>query len=187
MRGGGIPPLLSRGKQMSIAPGGFIRQTIQKDHYDAAIWAIDSSISFDVNIWNTSTFQQRTGYYLPPSSKINAKEYARRYLPFYKEADNAVPATHGYSKNWENLKSVCEMDRTTEESQQICSKESEYQVFTPFEWELELTRMITEFDSGDQIGQKSGDDISLPHNHSERPRKKENWWHRLSKPKQARS
>ncbi|KAI9775346.1 MAG: hypothetical protein M1839_001262 [Geoglossum umbratile] len=82
LRGGGPDdsPVIIR--EMEVAPGGFIEQSIMQDTYPAEIWDHDSAILFNVQILNSVAFSQATGF-PPPASPISAAVYVYRGIPLY--------------------------------------------------------------------------------------------------------
>ena len=74
---------LPRTAEISIAPGGLIKQCIINDTYPATSWDSDRTITFNVQILDSETFRDVTGMD-PPKTPINAETYASQGLPFFK-------------------------------------------------------------------------------------------------------
>ena len=104
LRGGGGPTF--KDTALGVAPGGLIKQCILEDTNPATIWERDRAICFNVQILNSTTFQQVTGK-APPSTPITAKTYADQGLPFYKiYGENST-----IKGDFNDIKSIKELDK----------------------------------------------------------------------------
>jgi hypothetical protein len=69
-------------KEMGIAAGGSINQTIERDTYPVGLWDVSSSILLNIQILDSEAFTEVTG--LPPlDTPIDAETYARHGYPFF--------------------------------------------------------------------------------------------------------
>lgn len=105
LRGGGGGPTPEQAA-LGIAPGGLIKQCILEDTYPAKIWERDHTICFNVQILNSTMFQQVTGK-KPPSTPISAKTYADAGFPFYK-IYGEISTVKG---DFDGIKSVKQLDK----------------------------------------------------------------------------
>jgi hypothetical protein len=101
--GGGPSPV--RATEMSLAPGGLIKQTIIKDDIPAGEWDVDSAILVNVQLINAVIFKTITGV-TPPKTPISATTYAKHGFPFYETYKEPSGVVGGLR----SLKSVGEMD-----------------------------------------------------------------------------
>jgi hypothetical protein len=69
--------------EMAVSPGGFINQTIVKDPVKAENWDTGNTIMFNLQLLNTSVFEQVTGT-KAPSMPIIPELYKRYGYPFFK-------------------------------------------------------------------------------------------------------
>ena len=92
--------------ELSVAPGGLIKQCILEDHFPADSWDSQATVFFNVQILNSKLFRSVTGL-APPKSPISAKTYADLGLPYYKIWDE----TSSVKGDFEGIKSVKAMDR----------------------------------------------------------------------------
>ena len=67
---------------MSMAPGGLIRQSISKDIYGVDAWDIEHSSRCFIHIMNSEQYQSVTGS-PPPHPPITAKDYEEKGLPWF--------------------------------------------------------------------------------------------------------
>jgi hypothetical protein len=102
LRGGGDN---TKAKEMSVAAGGRILQSIVRDPYSARKWNKGATIVFNVQILNALCFEQVTGR-APPPTPISAKSYADQGLPFF----DMYEEQSGVSGDFDKVKSVAEVD-----------------------------------------------------------------------------
>lgn len=92
---------------MNLAPGGLIKQNIVEDPLRGkeARWDTTKTMTFNVQILNTSSFSRITGQ-PAPETPIDAASYAALGYPFYsmEEGDTTV------SGNFDGVKSVATID-----------------------------------------------------------------------------
>ena len=93
-------------EELSVAPGGLIRQCILEDNYPATIWERERIICFNVQILNSTLFRQVTGIE-PPETSISAATYAARNLPYFKIYNE----TSSIKGDFQGVKSVKEIDK----------------------------------------------------------------------------
>ncbi|RYO97452.1 hypothetical protein DL765_011196 [Monosporascus sp. GIB2] len=68
-------------RQMGIAGGGKIKQTIGQDRHDPRIWE-DVTLTIPIQILNSATFHAVTGHNVPPHP-IDASTHAEANFPFF--------------------------------------------------------------------------------------------------------
>ncbi|PGH00853.1 hypothetical protein AJ80_09105 [Polytolypa hystricis UAMH7299] len=108
LRGGGETP-----RQMGIAAGGKIRQSIHRDLSMPGFWDNSSTTTFNVQLLNSEVFQQITG--LPaPRMPIDANTYAAAGLPFY----NLTEAKSDVKGNFDSVKSLSEISGAKKETEE---------------------------------------------------------------------
>ncbi len=103
LRGGGSP---RKDWELSIAPGGLIKQCILEDKNPPSIWAREHTICFNVQILNSEAFRQVTGNE-PPPTPVTAQTYASHGLPFFKiyDEDSSI------NGDFRGIKSVKAIDK----------------------------------------------------------------------------
>ncbi|KAK5171182.1 uncharacterized protein LTR77_004326 [Saxophila tyrrhenica] len=99
LTGGGCPT-------MGIAVGGLIRQTVKRDKQSPSIWQPDCGTIFNVQILNSSYFQEVTGL-PPPPTPVTAETYSDYGYPYFKMFDETPSGVQGA---FAGIKSVNEMD-----------------------------------------------------------------------------
>ncbi|OAX84352.1 hypothetical protein ACJ72_01268 [Emergomyces africanus] len=87
LRGGGeaAPP-----RDMGIAAGGKIKQSIHQDNYDLDSWDRSSTTTFNVQMLNAAAFEKIIGI-SPPPCPIDATTYLQCGLPFFKLPEDESP------------------------------------------------------------------------------------------------
>ncbi|KAI1331154.1 hypothetical protein F5Y16DRAFT_293811 [Xylariaceae sp. FL0255] len=93
--------------QMTVAPGGLIRQTIRPDPHPAKAWDGDATIMFHVHILDPNSFSGLTGKPAPPTP-ISMNTYAEHDSPFFDIWGEEPTGIHGL---FNHLKSSAQMDR----------------------------------------------------------------------------
>lgn len=73
---------LASARDMGIAPGGVIKQTIYKDAFGIDNWDQSAFSRCFVHILNSRTWRDATGHN-PPSKPITAKRYLREGIPWF--------------------------------------------------------------------------------------------------------
>lgn len=109
LRGGGDIISYHRFCELGIAPGGLIKQNIQKDHQDPSEWLRDLVFPISVQILNSADYRRVTGKN-PPPTPVDAQTYAKAGLPFFElfeEEETDVAGTDAFAP----LKSVNEMQK----------------------------------------------------------------------------
>lgn len=74
--------------EMTIAPGGIIKQAIVRDTLPSSAWEMKNSIMFNLQLLNAEVFEDIVGI-KPPPTPISAATYAKHNYPFltmYEEA-----------------------------------------------------------------------------------------------------
>lgn len=69
-------------KEMGLAAGGSIQQTIEPDNYPSDSWDINASIMLNIQILDSESFMEVTGL-PPPPTPVDAKTYADHGYPFF--------------------------------------------------------------------------------------------------------
>lgn len=92
---------------MSLAPGGKMRQEIFDDPFRLDDWDLEHSARCFVHLTNSMIWHQITGEH-PPTVPLTAKEYSDAGLPWFDFYDEKATALPG-SEKLEGLKSVREM------------------------------------------------------------------------------
>lgn len=113
LRGGASGPGRNRPKQlepkeMAVAAGGKINQTIRPDTLPRGFWDADYTTAFNVQILDATSYRCVTGEYAP-ESPINEATYADKGLPFFAYY-NELPT--GIRGNFQEIRSVNELDRS---------------------------------------------------------------------------
>ncbi|KAL2752824.1 hypothetical protein ACRALDRAFT_1083413 [Sodiomyces alcalophilus JCM 7366] len=101
---GSVPPMV---RQLGLAAGGLITQTIVPDPYPADAWDTAASVMVNLQILDTTSFEAVTGHPAPPTP-ISVSDYVRKGLPFY---DIWKEAPTGIAGEFSEIKSVAEMMR----------------------------------------------------------------------------
>lgn len=68
--------------EMTISPGGLIKQDIVRDTHKPEEWDAANTILFNVQLLNSTVFRDVTNM-APPESPVDAATYAQYGLPFY--------------------------------------------------------------------------------------------------------
>ncbi|RYP25732.1 hypothetical protein DL768_011427 [Monosporascus sp. mg162] len=102
--GGAAGPGL--GREMGIAAGGKIKQTIARDRHDPRIWEDQVTLTIPVHILNSTAFHAVTGH-TPPPCPIDASTYAEANLPFF----DLYEEPSSVAGDFEALKSVNEIEQ----------------------------------------------------------------------------
>jgi hypothetical protein len=102
--------------EMNLAPGGLITQAIVKDRWendslneDDSTWDASRTKVFNVQIFNTSYFQQVTGA-RPPETPIDAKTSEKLGLPFFVMDEEPTDV----SGDFNGVKSIAQRDGISE-------------------------------------------------------------------------
>lgn len=91
--------------EMTISPGGLIRQDIVKDSHQPEEWDASKTILFNIQLLNSVGFHKVTGM-APPESPVNPTTYALHGFPFYAMYNEPAVAETGVS----DLLTVAETD-----------------------------------------------------------------------------
>ncbi|KAK4934285.1 hypothetical protein LTR10_024396 [Elasticomyces elasticus] len=83
LRGGGPGPVPEGHKEMGLAAGGLIKQTIVPDKHPAATWHKSATIVFNVQLLDAASFEAVTGR-PAPETPVPMDTYAELGLPFFK-------------------------------------------------------------------------------------------------------
>lgn len=94
-------------RQLGIAAGGLITQTILADPYPAGAWDTAASVMLNLQILDTTSFEAVTGHEAPPTP-ISVSDYVAGGFPFY-DIWNEVPT--GIAGDFSGVKSVAEILR----------------------------------------------------------------------------
>lgn len=94
-------------KEMGIAAGGLITQTINPDAYPADSWDSSASIMLNLQILDVASYSAVTG--LPaPSTPVNGEEYARHGYPYFEIWNEEKTGVKG---DFDEIKSVAQMEK----------------------------------------------------------------------------
>ncbi|KAM0285354.1 hypothetical protein ACHAQH_001543 [Verticillium albo-atrum] len=94
-------------KEMGIAAGGLITQTINPDGYPADSWDTSASIMLNLQILDAASYCAVTG--LPaPSTPVNGEEYARHGYPYFEIWDEEKTGVKG---DFAEVKSVAQIEK----------------------------------------------------------------------------
>ena len=91
---------------MGIASGGLIQQSIREDNMASHKWDQERTVIFNVQILNSDAFYQVTGL-PPPETPINAAQYAKEGLPFFKLYEEKSSVAGSFN----GVKSVMAIDK----------------------------------------------------------------------------
>ncbi|KAJ0335267.1 hypothetical protein COL922a_009470 [Colletotrichum nupharicola] len=69
-------------KEMGLAAGGLITQSIEADPYPADVWDIEASVMMNLTILDIESFAALTGQ-PAPNTPVDAKTYAQHGYPFF--------------------------------------------------------------------------------------------------------
>jgi hypothetical protein len=94
-------------KEMNLAPGGLIGQTVKRDTRPPSIWDTSSTILFNVQILNAESFNKVTGL-PPPHTPVDSRMYAQYGIPWVSIWDSDFGIDVG--KGFEGIKSIAEID-----------------------------------------------------------------------------
>ena len=92
-----------RDAPMGLAPGGLMKQEIEKDEYGADAWDIENGTRCFIHIVNSEQYQHITGA-LPPHQPMTAQDYDFEDLPWF-DYYSEGPSVEG-SDTLKGLKSV---------------------------------------------------------------------------------
>jgi hypothetical protein len=101
------PRKRSKKKEMGLAPGGRMKQTIHKDPYREDEWDLSRSSRCFVHLLDAASWQAVTGS-PPPTKPPTAKDYSNAGLPWFHLDESNVESVGG-SKLLAGLKSVLGM------------------------------------------------------------------------------
>ena len=94
-------------KEMGLAPGGLMRQSIHKDRYGIESWDLAHSSRCFVHILNSLQYAQVTGH-APPMQPPSANDYTKAGLPWFDYYDAEAIALRG-ADNLAGLDSVASL------------------------------------------------------------------------------
>lgn len=94
------------GHEMSLAPGGRMRQEIYQDRFSIHDWHTEHSSRCFIHLVNSTTWRAMSGE-APPTKPPTAKDYSRAGYPWFDYYDAELDAVQG-SKVLGALKSVKE-------------------------------------------------------------------------------
>jgi hypothetical protein len=83
LRGGGAPPPPIHPKRMAIGAGGAISQNIKRDRQPPSIWDYRRAKLVNIQIVNSSSFEELTGI-VAPASPIDFQMYQELGIPFFR-------------------------------------------------------------------------------------------------------
>ena len=126
------------GAAMGLAPGGRMKQTIERDPYGSADWDTSARGRCFVHLCNALTWRGITGTN-PPPTPISAKEYTRAGLPWFAWYGDDEAALAG-SARLGGLRSVSEMAKVKGDA-------------PPHDGECDAPEKITELRAGLRPGQ----------------------------------
>ncbi|KAK2045617.1 hypothetical protein LZ31DRAFT_565093 [Colletotrichum somersetense] len=109
-------------KEMGLAAGGLIKQTIEADTYPADIWDVEASVMLNLQILDVGSFSAVTG--LPaPNTPVDAESYARRGYPVFAIWGGEKSGIKG---DFSEVKSVAQMEaeRARAEGRAVGEEES---------------------------------------------------------------
>lgn len=106
LRGGGSRP------EMVIAAGGSIKQNIVRDEYDSNDWRRPATVTFNLQLLNSSSFEYMTGISAPPTP-ITAAVYARHGFPFFDMYEEPTDVHGDFAK----VRSIAQIEGRVEKSQ----------------------------------------------------------------------
>ncbi|KAK6194028.1 pyridoxine biosynthesis protein [Pestalotiopsis sp. IQ-011] len=109
-------------KEMGIAAGGLIRQTIEPDGHPADTWDVGAAILLNLQILNSESFSEATGL-PPPTTPVDAATYASHGYPFFEiwgEERTGVAGEFGEVKSVAQI----EAERARERGEQKPEEES---------------------------------------------------------------
>ncbi|KAK2003650.1 integral membrane protein [Colletotrichum falcatum] len=69
-------------KEMGLAAGGLIKQTIEADTHPADTWDVEASVMMNLQILDVESFSAVTGR-PPPDTPVSARSYAENGYPFF--------------------------------------------------------------------------------------------------------
>jgi hypothetical protein len=83
LRGGGEPPPPMHPKRMAMGAGGSISQNIKRDRQPPSIWDYRRAKLVNIQIVNSSSFEELTGI-VAPASPIDFQMYQELGIPFFR-------------------------------------------------------------------------------------------------------
>ncbi|PGG98055.1 hypothetical protein GX51_07029 [Blastomyces parvus] len=104
LRGGGVAPCPEDTRDMGIAAGGKIKQSIHKDHYDPDSWDRSSTTTFNVQMLNAAVFKKIIGI-SPPPCPIDATTYLKYGFPLF-ELPEKVSSVKGQFDGVQSLSEI---------------------------------------------------------------------------------
>lgn len=75
-------PRSKKVKEMGLAAGGLIQQTIEPDSQPTDVWDVDAAILLNLQILDSESFSDVTGL-PPPPTPVDAETYAQHGYPFF--------------------------------------------------------------------------------------------------------
>ncbi|KAF3012951.1 hypothetical protein E8E14_000046 [Neopestalotiopsis sp. 37M] len=81
-RSAAAAPRSKKVKEMGLAAGGLIQQTIEADPQPADVWDVDAAILLNLQILDSESFSDVTGL-PPPPTPVDAETYAQHGYPFF--------------------------------------------------------------------------------------------------------
>ncbi|EFQ27093.1 integral membrane protein [Colletotrichum graminicola] len=109
-------------KEMGLAAGGLIKQTIEADTHPANIWDVEASVMVNLQILDVESFSAVTGQ-PAPDTPINAQSYAESGCPFFEIWGEEKSGIKG---DFAEVKSVAqiEAERARADSKTVVDEES---------------------------------------------------------------
>ncbi|ETS85788.1 hypothetical protein PFICI_03813 [Pestalotiopsis fici W106-1] len=121
---GKIMPVAARKvvKEMGLAAGGFIQQTIEPDRHPADVWDVDEANLLNLQILDSESFTEVTGL-PPPPTPVDAETYAQNGYPFFEIWGEEKTGVKG---DFAEVKSVAqiEAERAKERGEEVEEEKS---------------------------------------------------------------
>ncbi|KAH6653835.1 hypothetical protein BKA67DRAFT_676351 [Truncatella angustata] len=109
-------------KEMGLAAGGFIQQTIEPDSNPSSIWDAEASILLNLQILDSESFCDVTGL-PPPPTPIDAETYAQHGYPFFEIWGEEKTGVKGDFDEVKNVAQI-EAERAREKGEKVVEEES---------------------------------------------------------------
>ncbi|KAK2012979.1 integral membrane protein [Colletotrichum eremochloae] len=109
-------------KEMGLAAGGLIKQTIEADTHGADIWDVEASVMMNLQILDVESFSAVTGQ-PAPDTPVDAQSYAKSGYPFFEIWGEEKSGIKG---DFAEVKSVAQMEaeRARAEGKTVGEEES---------------------------------------------------------------
>ncbi|KAM0324390.1 hypothetical protein ACHAQA_008172 [Verticillium albo-atrum] len=101
------PKIKRKVKEMGIAAGGLITQTINPDAYPADSWDASASVMLNLQILDAASYCAVTGL-PPPSTPVNGEEYAKHGYPYFEIWNEEKTGVQG---DFAEVKSVAQLEK----------------------------------------------------------------------------